>query len=74
MPNKIIKSPHDNKDYFTDINFSVQDFKKLKYVNNNSYKKTRKLSKFEWKLKCLIHRIKKRILTFICWFSNCEEE
>ena len=53
-------------------NFSKEDMQKLKYMNNDSRNK-RELSKLEWMIKCFIHRVKKRIETFLSWFSSYDE-
>ena len=74
IKSKILKKSYETNESYSDFpNFSKEDFKKLKYPNNKTRKNSRKLSKFEWKLKCLIHRVKRRTLTFMCIFSDCDE-
>ena len=69
---KILKNPTSPEADFDCPNFTKEEMQKLRYGKDNSRNK-RKLTTFEWKIRCFIHRVKRRIENFISYFSNCDE-
>ena len=54
-------------------NFTKEDMQKLRY-KEDSPKNKHVLTKFEWTVRCFMHRVKRRIEMFLSRFSGCDEE
>lgn len=69
-----------NKQYYdgSDINHEeiVKKMHEMGYEKFYSleYKPQKTMSKFEWKIKCFIYRVKRRIKNIIYYFSGSMEE
>lgn len=69
-----------NEQYYdgSDINHEemVKKMQKIGYEKFYSLESNaqKPMSKLKWKIKCFIHRVKKRIESFLSYFSDCNEE
>ena len=72
---KFLKTNNDEYYSPTDEELKTMDWSKYNPPSNKiNAPEHRKMSKSEWKIRCFIHRIKKRIGSFLSYFSNCDEE
>ena len=69
--NKVLKIS--TEEDFGYQNFTKEEMQKLRY-GEDSPKNKRELTKFEWMIGCCIHRIKRKIGTFLSKFSDYNEE
>lgn len=69
-----------NEQYYdgSDINHKkmVKKMREMGYEKFYSLepKPQKPMSKLKWKIRCFIHRVKKRIESFLSYFSDCNEE
>ena len=66
-----------SNEYYVPTDEELKDMDWEKYTppfNKIDTSEHRKISKSEWKIRCFIHRVKKRIESFLSYFSDCNEE